>query len=88
MNPSRYVALVDELLTRPAETEWLEFKRENYDPERMGRTISALSNSARLCDEPYAYLVWGVANDRTIVGTQYEVSTETHKNQPLEMWLR
>ena len=55
----RHIALIDELRQLPAETEWVEFKRDNVDPERMARTMSALSNAARLAGQPFAYLLWG-----------------------------
>lgn len=43
----------------PTETEWLEFKQNNANPEDIGEYISALSNSAVLHDQPRAWLVWG-----------------------------
>ena len=39
--------LIDELRRLPAESAWVEFKRENSDPDRIGRRCSALSNAAR-----------------------------------------
>ena len=40
------VSLVNELITLPKETEWLEFKRSYADSDEIGEYISALSNSA------------------------------------------
>ena len=43
----------------------MAFRTEDYlqsivreDPERTAKYISGLSNSAKLCDKPFAYLVW------------------------------
>lgn len=38
--------LVNELRKLPTETQWLEFKHNNYTPDMIGRDISALANSA------------------------------------------
>ena len=37
--------LVRELVKPSDETPWLEFKHNNYDPEMIGKDISALANS-------------------------------------------
>ena len=64
--------LVRELCALPAETEWVEFKHNNTNPETIGENISALSNGAALNDRPIGYLLWGV-DDKTheIVGTKF-----------------
>jgi hypothetical protein len=66
-------SLVRELAKLPDETEWVEFKCNNKQPQMIGEYISALSNSAALCERPKAYLVWGV-DDAThkIVGTEFQ----------------
>ena len=62
--------LVNELRKLPKETEWLEFKHENYDPEMIGKDISALANGAALREKRSAYMIWGI-DDATheIIGT-------------------
>ncbi len=40
--------LIKELLIYPTETSWLEFKHDNYNPELIGKSISALANAAAL----------------------------------------
>ncbi len=52
--------LLKELLSLPNETEWVEFKHNNDNPQEIGEYISALSNSAALSDKAFAYLVWGI----------------------------
>jgi predicted HTH transcriptional regulator len=85
---SRILALIDDLRALPAETPWVEFKDSNSDPEMIGGLISALSNSARLADQHFAYVVWGVRDgDHAVVGTSFEPSSQKQKGQPLELWL-
>ena len=50
--------LIDELRSLPLETPWLEFKHNNYDPEIIGKDISALANSALINDRKHAYMIW------------------------------
>lgn len=85
---ARLLALVDDLLALPAETSWVEFKENNSHPQAIGKWISALSNAARLADQHFAYIVWGVRNgDHAAVGTWFEPSGQTEQNEPLEFWL-
>jgi ATP-dependent DNA helicase RecG len=56
----------------PAESEWLEYKVDNSNPETIGKNISALSNGAALYGRPFGYVVWGVEDDtHEIVGTKF-----------------
>lgn len=50
-------ALVGELVKLPAECEWVEFKENNAEPDKIGEYISALANAAVLADRSRAYLV-------------------------------
>ncbi len=81
--------LVKELCRYDNETEWLEFKHDNYDPHMIGRDISALANSAALHEKSCAYMLWGV-DDSTheIVGTKYNLQTLKKGNQEIGNWLR
>lgn len=81
--------LVQELIKYPKETEWLEFKHNNYEPQMIGRDISALANSATLNEKSCAYMLWGI-NDETheIAGTDKDLRTLKKGNQELENWLR
>ncbi|MCV3765150.1 ATP-binding protein [Rhizobium sp. TRM95796] len=88
MADARTLALVDDLRSLPAETSWVEFKENNEDPQMIGRLISALSNSARLADQHFAYVIWGVRDDdHTAVGTSFEPTSQKQQGQPLELWL-
>lgn len=81
--------LVNQLITYPTETPWLEFKHDNYNPEMIGKNISALANSATLYEKDCAYMLWGI-HDTTheIVGTDYNLQTLKKGNQEIENWLR
>lgn len=88
MEQMRQLALIDDLRALPAETAWAEFKENNTDPELIGKLISALSNAARLADEHFGYVVWGIRDgDHAVVGTAFDPSVAKHKNQPLDFWL-
>lgn len=80
--------LVRELTRLPAETQWVEFKTNNADPEMIGKRISALSNSATLDGQDKAWMVWGVEDEtHEIVGTTFTPSTAKKGNENLEAWL-
>ena len=82
-------ALVDELRKLPSETEWLEFKKDNFDPEMIGADISALANGAALRERRTAYLVWGIENQtHEVEGTERDFRTMKRGNELLENWLR
>ncbi|HPX29231.1 MAG TPA: ATP-binding protein [Sphaerochaeta sp.] len=80
--------LLEELRKLSKEIEWVEFKKENANPQLIGEYISALSNSAALEDKTYAYMVWGL-DDSTheIVGTQFDPKHTKKGNEELESWL-
>lgn len=80
--------LVRELIKLTDETEWVEFKQNNANPEDLGQYLSALANSAALAGKANAYLVWGV-HDATheIVGTTVSPKTDKKGNENLENWL-
>ena len=49
--------LVNELRKLPTEIQWVEFKHNNYDPVMIGQDISALANSAAMCEKSCAYML-------------------------------
>ncbi|MCD6047077.1 MAG: ATPase, 4 family [Gammaproteobacteria bacterium] len=80
--------LVEELCKTPKETEWVEFKLNNADPEEIGEKISALANSAALCGKAHAYLIWGIDdNNHHIHGTSFSVAKFKMGNEEGENWL-
>ena len=86
---SEYITgLVCELCKLPHETEWMEFKVNNADPQEIGEYLSALANAAALNGKAFAYLVWGVENQtHHIVGTNFSPAATRKGNEPLETWL-
>lgn len=87
-NTEYYSNLIIRLSKLSSETEWLELKCNNENPQEIGEYISALSNSAALADRDRAYLIWGI-DDRNheIVGTNFNPTIAKVGNQELENWL-
>lgn len=80
--------LVHELRRLPAETEWVEFKRNYDDPIEVGEYISALSNAAALADRNCGYMVWGVEDgSHSLVGTTFNPTLTKKGNENLLNWL-
>ena len=81
--------LVLELCKLPNETQYVEFKHNNYSPDMIGKDISALANSAALMERKYAYMLWGIDDiSHKIVGTDKNLQNLKQGNQELENWLR
>ena len=84
------IARLRRFLALPAELPWLEFKENSATsgPE-IAKYACALGNSARLHDEPAAYMVWGVSDSHEIVGTTFQWQTAKGKgNEDLLPWLQ
>lgn len=53
--PADYLtSLVRELCALPRETEWVEFKINEADPQAIGEHLSALANAAALVGKAWA----------------------------------
>jgi len=80
--------LLKELCALPNETEWVEFKCNYVEHQKIGEYISALSNSAALSEKMAGYLIWGI-DDAThnIVGTDFQPNKFKVGNEELENWL-
>jgi len=63
--------LLHKLLATETETEVLEFKeaKSQFDKNKLGQYFSALSNEANLLSQKVAFLLFGIDNDKNIVGT-------------------
>ncbi|MBI2779046.1 MAG: putative DNA binding domain-containing protein [Gammaproteobacteria bacterium] len=87
--PAEYLfSILQELRKLPNETEWVEFKHNNDEPDEIGEYISALSNSAALLGKISAWLVWGVDNHtHEIIGTTFKPASTKIGNEELESWL-
>ncbi len=88
MNPSELQRLVDDLRSKPKETEWVEFKHNKDVPQEIGEYISALSNGAALHRQPHAYIVWGIEDEtHELVGTTCRPRNVKVGAEELENWL-
>ncbi|MCR5454801.1 MAG: putative DNA binding domain-containing protein [Bacteroidales bacterium] len=80
--------LIERLVSLAHESEIVEFKENFHSKEEIGERISALSNSACLLNQPYAYLVFGVTDSQhQIVGTKFRSKNQMVGNEELEVWL-
>ena len=80
--------LVRELCHLVGEVEWVEFKRNQADPQEIGEYISALSNAAALNGKAHGYVLWGINNEtHDIAGTGFDPATARKGNEVLESWL-
>lgn len=83
-----FLGILQELRKLPTETEWVEFKHNNDNPEEIGEYLSALANSAALTGKVNAYMAWGV-DDKThdVIGTTFRPALLKVGNEELENWL-
>lgn len=82
------LSLLHELRKLSSETEWVEFKHNNDNPEEIGEYLSALANGAALMGKAHAYLVWGVDNNtHKVIGTAFDPAKTKVGNEELESWL-
>ncbi len=88
MEQKDLIDLIEELIKLPKEIEWVEFKKNNNNPEQIGQYISALSNSACLENQKYGYLIFGIEDkSHIIIGTSFKPKKEKIGNEELENWL-
>jgi len=84
MEYTDFKRLIDSLLVKNKETEWIEFKDNFHSKEEIGERISALSNSAFLCNMLYGYIVYGFNDDTLkVVGTDFYA---TRKKVVMKNW--
>lgn len=82
--------LIYSLIGYPNETEWLEFKQDNANPEQIAKDISALANSAAYLGRDAAYKIWGVEDEtHALTGTTFNPLSQKVKGaQTLPIWLK
>ncbi|MDO8301738.1 MAG: putative DNA binding domain-containing protein [Sedimentisphaerales bacterium] len=82
------IHLLDTLRSQPKESEWIEFKVNNSDPDEIGENISALANAASLHHKIHAYIVFGIEDGtHSVVGTDFKPRQTKIRNEELENWL-
>ncbi len=74
-------------LIKSSESEWLEFKKDNIEPDTIGENISAISNTVTLLNKGQGYIVWGVDNNKQFIGTNFKPKEYKVGNEELENWL-
>ncbi|MFT4148312.1 MAG: putative DNA binding domain-containing protein, partial [Micrococcaceae bacterium] len=74
-------------LLKEDESEFLEFKVNNTHCELIGEYISALANSAQIHGRRCSYMLWGINDDKKVVGTTFKPKSQKHKSQPFITWL-
>lgn len=80
--------LVYELCKLPQETEWVEFKENDNEAQRIGEYLSGLSNAATLIGKATAFVVWGVEDaTHDVVGTRFAPARMKVGNEDLANWL-
>lgn len=89
--PSRInnpINLLKRLVKEPTENAWLEFKKDNDDPDMIGKLVSALANAAILSGQERAFLVYGV-EDRTrrLVGTTVRLKQMKKGGENFVNWI-
>lgn len=88
MKSEEFQHLVEHIRSLPRETEWVEFKHNNSDPQEIGEYISALANGAALHRQPQAFLLWGIEDgSHNHVGTSFKPRQAKKGNEALENWL-
>jgi ATP-dependent DNA helicase RecG len=76
--------LLHKILALKTENEVVEFKeaKTQYSKDKLGQYFSALSNEANLMSVDCAWLLFGVTNDRKVVGTSIsDVQLNEFKNE-------
>jgi predicted HTH transcriptional regulator len=88
MNSDEFARLVRSLAALPRQSEWVELKHNNVDPQKIGENVSTVSNGAALLRKPMGYVLWGVDDDsHDLVGTSFKPRDTRIGNQELENWL-
>lgn len=88
MNTEDLNQLIKELRVLPKESEWVEFKGNNWNPEKLGANISAVSNSALLEGKRHGYIVYGIEDgSHDIIGTTFNPDTTKIKKQEIENYI-
>lgn len=81
------IEIVKDLLSRKNEEEWFEFKLNWFNPDEIGEYISSISNSAILVGKKYGYVVWGIDDNKKVVGTTFDYQQNCNENEPFQNFL-
>ncbi len=84
MTLSRDIDLINDLRQLSAETTCMECKKDNIDPESIGKRCSALSNAACIEGKENAYIEDGTHD---VKGTQFNPDQYKEGGQEFQLWL-
>jgi ATP-dependent DNA helicase RecG len=75
-------------LRERAESEWLEFKHNNCDPQEIGECVSACANAAMLSEKDRAFIVFGIDDKtRRRLGTTVRLAAVKKGGENFENWI-
>lgn len=75
----RNIALVNALCEQP-ERNIVEFKQANCEPKTIAKLCSALANAARVAQQEFAYVLWGIEDaSRQVVGTKFDPDVQKNR---------
>ncbi len=88
MNEKEIKTIIADIQASPKESEWVEIKENNANPEEIGEYVSALANGAAYMGQSKGYLVFGM-NDKihALVGTTFNPKLQKVGNQEIENWI-
>jgi len=88
MNREDIDHLIDELRALPKESEWVEFKGNNWNPDKLGQNISAISNSALLEGKKHGYILYGIEDEtHKVIGTTFNPAFTKIRGQEIENYI-
>jgi ATP-dependent DNA helicase RecG len=78
---------LQQFLSTNDESEILEYKeaKNQYDFDKIGKYFSALSNEANLVGRREAWLVFGIKDDKSVVGTNFRAAAKSLHNLKAEV---
>lgn len=78
---------LQQFLSTNDENEILEYKeaKNQYDFDKIGKYFSALSNEANLIGKSEAWLMFGIKDDKSVVGTNFRADTKSLHNLKAEV---
>lgn len=92
MTIGEYKSMLDRNVLREimnqSEQEYIEYKENNDNPERIAKYVSALSNSAAIYNQKFGFMIYGVADENlSIVGTKFKPHSLKKGNENFVAWL-
>ncbi len=87
-NSEQLSLILSSLRFNEGENEVVEFKKaeSNFDTDKIGRYFSALSNEANLKKRSYAWLIFGVDDNKRVTGSSYRANGTELNNLKYEMY--